>query len=388
MNEKRPIMLPFVALALLTGCAPDPVKIGTGTSGYYQQAIGLLDPGNPMPPILASAVGNGDTNELCGVKTGMTMAGVVSAWGKPRALGITTIGSATLVYGQFYLRFDDGKLDSISPDSRSKWKIPSATGTAPRVPITIAEAYCQNLNDLFETNSEDRAVQSLVTNAVISIAKLKSGEIGGYRLGMTMSGLVALMGKPRYFCQFSTDRATLYYSPGYGFRGDSLSGFYVSVPRGNDGIRFDNGLSVTNTISGFVKTLGPPLRLVRNFSDYWLTYHFGDTYVSFLFQIAENIKDPDTARESAALSDIALHVWGGSEICAEADERLADVVTGLTGIHRDKMYLVRMTKSVDSAVAKLENVMGNPLTAEQRRNVVVALEEHKRAIKKAYDDEE
>ena len=64
------------------------------------------------------------------------MADVISAWGKPRALGITTIGCATLVYGQFYLRFDDGKLDSIAPDSRSKWKSPSGTGTAPCVPIT------------------------------------------------------------------------------------------------------------------------------------------------------------------------------------------------------------------------------------------------------------
>jgi len=381
MNEKRPNVLPFVALALLTGCSPDPIQNGAGASGYYQRAIGLLDPGNPMPPIPASAVGNGETNELCGIKNGMAMADVISAWGKPRALGINCGGRASLLFGQFQLSFSGDKLANISRNAQCKWKPQVGAVMTNSVPRSFALAYYEDLNSLFRTNNIDLASRALVTNSVISVAKLKDGEIGGLKLGMTMSEVIAVRGKPRYFCRFSADRAVLY---GIGtFRGDCLWSFSVDVPEGSQGMSFNNGLALTNSISEYVKAFGSPLVMSRG----GMLYKFGKVYVGFSFYAYDDEPSSGNAREHAVLSGISLHYRGVRDVCDEADDRFVVGVAGITGVERGKVQSLVGAEGAADLMSKLEKEMGRPLTDKQRKQVSLAIVKKELEIKKAYEDD-
>ena len=378
---KSSIALTVAALTVWAGCAPDPVKNGACTSGYFQQAMGLLDTGNPMPPISASAVGERGTNELCGIKTGMAMADVISAWGKPRALGINCAGRASLLFGQFGLSFDGDRLTKIWPNAQGKRKPHVGPVTTNFVPHSFALAYYENLNSLFRTNSLDHALRALKTNSVISVAKLKDGEIGGLKLGMTMSEVVAVRGKPRYFCRFSADRAILY---GIGtFRGDCLWSFSVDVPEGSQGMSFDNGLALTNSISEYVKAFGRPLWLSRS----GLLYKFCKGYVEFSFYVKDDEPSSGNARDHAVLNGISLHFRGVRDVCDEADARFVVGVAEITGIERGKVQSLIGAESAVDLMTKLENEMGKPLTEKQRKQVSLATEKKELEIKKAYEDD-
>jgi len=263
----------FATFMFLLGCTPKQLTPVIDKDGYYSQVVELLDPNNPNPLVNASEGGKTQIHELCGIKVGMSMADVISAWGKPRALGVCKANNASLLYGTFVLWFDHDKLKSISPSASLNWKQQTEKRSSAAVQPPFAQSYYEKLNSFFRTNQSKQVSQTIKTNSLISVAKLKAGESNGMRLGMTMSEVVALQGKPRYFCRFSTKRAILY---GLGaFRGDSLWSFGVSLPDPCQGMTFDNGMPLSAPVDEYVKTFGPPLRTYRFCNQVGLSYLFG-----------------------------------------------------------------------------------------------------------------
>lgn len=221
----------------------------------------------------------------------------------------------------------------------------------------------------------------LATNAVISVAKLKAGELGGLKLGMTMSEAVAVRGKPTYFCRFTADRATLW---GIGrFHGDRLWFFGVDFPAGKQSIVFDNGLASTNSMSEYVKAFGTPLRL----SQYNMTYKFGRTYVRFSFRPYADDQDPVADRGPVMITGISLHYRGAQEVYEEAHDRFVRAVSSLTGIDRAKVQSLMETAGATDGVPLLEKEMGKPLTDQQRQAFAAARASEESAIKRAYEDD-
>lgn len=348
----------------------------------------LLDPDNPGPVISSDDSLPNTTHMPCGIREGMPMSTVVATLGKPTALGITSALGSTLVYGSCDFGFENGKVCLFGFASEGTGKAPAPEHKHHPVPRLTAKAYYQRLNSLFSTNDEDRALSTLATNAMISVANLKAGEAGPFRLGMTMSEFVDVMGKPQYFCRFTPKRATLWYGGSYDFRGDSLSDYSVGLPKDCSGIRFDNGLSATARLSEFLQTFGKPLHLTRDRYNFYLTYTFDGTYLTLCFRLHDLIRDPVAAKAKAEFCGLSLHYRGPSEACGEAYDRLTEVVSGATGLDREKVYLVKMyAKDVDRAAAVIERETGRTLSAEQRHRVAEALQEHRRAIQKAYADD-
>ena len=375
-----------VSLTFLFGCAPVPVEPVIDKDGYFAKVLELLDPSNPNPPASTNDVSERGVKELCGVKAGMSMADVVSAWGKPRALGICTADNADLLYGPFSLWFRDDKLKKITPAYRSTWKQQTGERSTNVVQRSVALAYRERFNSLFRTNDLAQASRMLTTNSVFSIAKLKTGEIGGLRLGMTMSELISIRGKPKCFCRFSTKRATLY---GIGlFRGDALWSISVDVPDTGKGMMFDNGMPLNAPIAEYIKTFGTPLRRYRRMSfEENLCYKFGKAYITFEFPVDNDLPVSDPSKDKAVLRTISFHYRGVGDVCEEANDSLICALAKLTGIAQDKVRSLRSEGNHDEVVKLLEKETGKPLTDKQRQKVVTLLEENKAVVKKAYEED-
>jgi hypothetical protein len=368
----------------LIGCTPDQVTPVIDKDGYYSQVVELLDPDNPNPPVTANDRNNTQIHDLCGVKVGMSMADVISVWGKPRALGVCKANNASLLYGPFVLWFDHDKLKSISPAASLKWKQQTEKRPLVAVQPAFAQAYYEKLNNFFITNRSVHASEAIKTNSVISIAKLKEGGIEGMRLGMTMSEVVTLQGKPRYFCRFSTKRAIL---SGLGsFRGNSLCSFGVSIPDPCQGMTFDNGMSLNAPIDEYVKTFGTPLRTYRFCCKLELSYQFGKNYVTFDFYI-EDGDTPGVAKQISSLNGISLHYRGVLDAYAEADDQLISSVSVLTSLDRDKLHSLRTERDVIVISGMLEKEMGKRLTDLQRKKITTLLEKNKATHEKAYRED-
>jgi hypothetical protein len=386
MMMKYMTIIQAIFLTFFLGCAPSRVEPVIDKDGYYAQVLELLDPDNPNPPASTNDVSERGVKELCGVKADMTMADVVSAWGKPRALGICTADNADLLYGPFSLRFRDDKLKKITPAYRSTWKQQAGARSTNLVERSFALAYREKFNSLFRTNDMAQATRMLKTNSVYSVAKIKAGEISGLRLGMTMSELISIRGKPKYFCRFSTKRATLY---GIGlFRGDALWSFSVDVPNTSNGMTFDNGMPLNAPIAEYVKTFGPPLRAYLGMCETEeLCYKFGKAYVTFEFSVDSDRPVSDPTKDIAALNGISFHYRGAGDACEEANDRLIGTVVGVTGLDRAKLQSLRWNDDLDEVVKLLEKETRKTLTDTQRKKIVTLLEENKAAIKKAYAED-
>ena len=386
MMMKHVTIIQAIVLTLFFGCAPSHVELVIDKDGYYAQVLELLDPDNPNPPATTNNVSERGVNELCGVKAGMTMADVVSAWGKPRALGICTADNANLLYGQFSLRFADDKLKSITPAYRSTWKQLTGERSTNLVERSFALAYREKFNSLFRTNDVTQATRMLNTNSVYSVAKLKTGEINGLRLGMTMSELISIRGKPKYFCRFSTKRTTLY---GIGFfRGDTLWSISVDVPDTGKGTAFDNGMPLNAPIAEYEKTFGPPLRIshLENGTKI-MCYKFGNTYVTFRFSVFADRPVSDPARDTAVLKGISFHYRQAEDVSEEANDRFISAVAKLTGLAQDKVRSIKSEGNHDEFVKLIETETGKPLSDWLRKKVITLLEENKAAVNKAYAED-
>jgi len=115
--------------------------------------------------------------------------------------------------------------------------------------------YYQRLASLFDTNHFGPPL----TNGILLLSRLKqSGEIAGVRLGTGMSRAVELWGMPRSLMSNCGGGPILSFGHGaLNFRGDKvirISLFPNTIP----GLRFEGGLTVTNTPAEFAKALGLP----------------------------------------------------------------------------------------------------------------------------------
>ena len=116
--------------------------------------------------------------------------------------------------------------------------------------------YYQRFSSLIDTN---RSGGPVLTNGMLSLSELKRRpEIVGVKLGMTMSAAVEHWGKPRNF--YANDAGgplLLFHHGALGFQGDKavrIGIFTTTIP----GLRFDGGLTVTNSPADFAKVLGLP----------------------------------------------------------------------------------------------------------------------------------
>jgi hypothetical protein len=145
-------------------------------------------------------------------------------------------------------------------------------------------------SSLVDTNNS----QPLRTNAPVSYAGLTTrGELGGIKLGMTMSKVVAAWGKPRGICDdyrhcgFCT---RLYYGAprpqdlDLGFNGDRL--VWIRMEGGVAGaalgkqMTFDNGLSWQLSREDCQKLLGAPAERI---APHVLVYQAGEIHTTLLF---------------------------------------------------------------------------------------------------------
>lgn len=111
LHMQRSVMFLLAGSMLGAGCTPEYDRPSGAESDYYQQAVSLLDPdNNPIPQTEASAPEYGIRQELCGVRAGMTMADVLSVWGRPRAWGISSAKGASLLFSHYYLTFKGERL--------------------------------------------------------------------------------------------------------------------------------------------------------------------------------------------------------------------------------------------------------------------------------------
>ncbi len=98
-----------------------------------------------------------------------------------------------------------------------------------------------------------------LTNATLSLAKImQNGEIAGVKLGSGMSEAVERWGKPRnLYAQCGGGPVLIFGHGSVAFRGDKAVRVSIS-PNTVPGLRFDGGLTATNTPAQFAKALGVP----------------------------------------------------------------------------------------------------------------------------------
>jgi hypothetical protein len=98
-----------------------------------------------------------------------------------------------------------------------------------------------------------------LTNATLSLTKMKqSGEIASVKLGSGMSEAVEKWGKPRNMYASCGDGPLLMFGHGsMAFRGDKVVRISIS-PNTVPGLRFEGGLTATNTPAEFARVLGVP----------------------------------------------------------------------------------------------------------------------------------
>jgi hypothetical protein len=115
--------------------------------------------------------------------------------------------------------------------------------------------FYERFTSLFQTN---RFAPDL-TNATLSLAKIKeSGEIAGVKLGNGMSEAVEKWGKPCNIYAYCGGGPVLMFGHGsMAFRGDQVARVSIS-PNTVPGLRFEGGLTATNTPAQFARVLGLP----------------------------------------------------------------------------------------------------------------------------------
>ena len=109
---------------------------------------------------------------------------------------------------------------------------------------------------LIETNRFGPAL----TNSNLSLSNIaQSGEIAGVKLGTGMSAAVERWGKPRNFYASCGGGPSLMFGHGtLNFRGNKVVRVSIS-PNTIPGLRFESGLTATNTPAQFANVLGLPV---------------------------------------------------------------------------------------------------------------------------------
>ena len=356
------------------------------TPGYYDQVASLLDPGNEAPGSQTADVQQTYPRELCGVKVGMAVNEVIAVWGKPQAFRSASWRGMTLKYGAWNVEVITGGVRRIWFDPRAPNAKPSVDGKTSRRPGVWAPDCREMLRDKFTTN--DAAIPALLTtNAVIPMDRLKVGGVGGVRLGMTMAEAVAAVGKPRCFCGFATNRATLYYGEySLGFRGDRLSSVYASMPEPVSAIRFDNGLTGMDSASSFRSALGGRIRTggeYRTDDERSVCCECGSVWVYFRFYTPVDFSSGKAVELKPQLGGIVVRYHGLEEIRNEAIDKFIDAVALALNLEREKLEDLNSVQALPDAASVVEKAVGKPLTEKQREIVVTALETRLQAVRNA-----
>ena len=115
--------------------------------------------------------------------------------------------------------------------------------------------YYERFASLTQTNRFGPAL----TNATLSLTRIKqNGEIAGVKLGSGMSEAVERWGKPRNMYAECGGGPVLMFGHGsMAFKGDKVVRVSIS-PNTVPGLRFEGGLTATNTPAQFAKALGVP----------------------------------------------------------------------------------------------------------------------------------
>ncbi len=98
-----------------------------------------------------------------------------------------------------------------------------------------------------------------LTNATLSLTEIRQrGKIAGVKLGSGMSEAVEKWGKPRnLYAQCGGGPVLMFGHGSLAFRGDKVVRVSLS-PNTVPGLRFEGGLTATNTPAEFAKALGVP----------------------------------------------------------------------------------------------------------------------------------
>jgi hypothetical protein len=98
-----------------------------------------------------------------------------------------------------------------------------------------------------------------LTNATLSLTKIRqNGEIAGVKLGSGMSEAVEKWGKPRnLYAQCGGGPVLMFGHGSMAFKSDKVVRVSIS-PNSVPGLRFEGGLTATNTPAQFAKALGVP----------------------------------------------------------------------------------------------------------------------------------
>ncbi len=115
--------------------------------------------------------------------------------------------------------------------------------------------YYERFASLIQTNS----FGPNLTNATLSLINMKqSSEIAGVKLGSGMSEAVEKWGKPRnLYAQCGGGPVLMFGHGTLAFKGDKVVRVSIS-PNTVPGLRFEGGLTATNTPAQFAKVLGVP----------------------------------------------------------------------------------------------------------------------------------
>lgn len=364
-------------LAAIIICTIPSTYILADNSDYYEKMLTFLDPDNPVRPVPiknSDEDGGKEKIHLLGVKYGMSIADVLLMWGKPRALGGTTSLVTSLQYGEYLLTFHKDKLENIYQNNHYKKADVSTPSKTNTVTDSFASTYSENLYNMLNFKRRNTL---LTTNSVISIEKLKKGEIGGIKLGQSMSEVITVRDKPSSLCYFSKDNA---YLSGWGtFHEDSLTSFYISR-RDISGAKFDNGLTTKDSISNFEKAFGTPLDSSKGYR-HTLCYKFDDVYVYFYFSASKNSEE----QTNTTLSSIRINYYGWDEVCNSIRTEFIKKVSETLEIKPDKIEGLSWSNLPTDTISEIEKILGKSLTEAQRKDITAINEEaekkHHEALK-------
>jgi len=132
-------------------------------------------------------------------------------------------------------------------------------GALAAVGLCAAHGADQDFYELFSSLIQTNHFGPNLTNATLSLINMKqSSEIAGVKLGSGMSEAVEQWGKPRnLYAQCGGGPVLMFGHGTLAFKGDKVVRVSIS-PNTVPGLRFEGGLTPTNTPAQFAKVLGVP----------------------------------------------------------------------------------------------------------------------------------
>src|SRR5580765_5396025 len=132
-------------------------------------------------------------------------------------------------------------------------------GAVPGFAETRVDGAESDFYERFASLTQTNSFGPNLTNEILSLGKMKqSGEIAGVSLGSRMTEAVQKWGKPRnMYAQCGGGPLLMFGHGTLAFKGDKVVRVSIS-PNTVPGLRFEGGLSATNTPAEFAKALGVP----------------------------------------------------------------------------------------------------------------------------------